>query len=243
MTGSLPDAPAATRRKAEFDLVADQYMAQHTANIAITGEAPDYFAQYKIADVAAYVEAHRQPARNILDFGCGIGNSIGHFRTFFPSSSIVCADVSARSIQIAQERFPGSERYELVEAAVPVASASQDIVFSACVFHHIPSDEHGHWLAELRRVTRPGGLLIIYEHNPLNPLTVNAVNTCPFDVNAKLIKGRKLRQQAAAAGWSHPRIRYKVFFPAVLRTLRPLEKRLEWLALGAQYRLVARCPG
>ena len=41
---------------------------------------------------------------------------------------------------------------------------------------------------ELKRVLRAGGACVIFEHNPLNPLTVQAVNTCPFDENAVLIK-------------------------------------------------------
>jgi hypothetical protein len=76
--------------------------------------------------------------------------------------------------------------------------------FSACVFHHIPHGEHWGWLRELYRVVRPGGLLSVFEHNPLNPLTLHAVNTCPFDLNARLIQAGQLARQCRAAGWSSP---------------------------------------
>jgi hypothetical protein len=108
------------------------------------------------------------------------------------------------------------------------------------VFHHIPHEEHVTWLKELHRITRAGGLIAIFEHNPLNPLTVHAVNTCPFDENAKLIFARSLAKRLSAAGWASPRIQYNLFFPRGLAGLRPLEAGLGWLPLGAQYVAFAR---
>ncbi|ROZ76642.1 class I SAM-dependent methyltransferase [Ramlibacter sp. WS9] len=229
--------------QAEFDLLADEYHELHRANIAITGEGPEYFSEYKVADLADFVRGSGAPAARILDFGSGIGNSVPFFRKYFGESILNCADVSSRSIAVARSRFPGSERYlQVEEGSIPLRDQSNDLVFSACVFHHIPHEEHDHWLAELRRLTRPGGLLAIYEHNPLNPLTVHAVRTCPLDVNACLVGARALRQRALRAGWRHVRIDYKVFFPSMLKVLRPLEPRLGWLGLGAQYRLIATAP-
>ncbi|MBZ5761967.1 class I SAM-dependent methyltransferase [Rhizobium sp. VS19-DR104.2] len=228
------------RMQAEFDLLADEYRNVHEVNIAITGEAPEYFSEYKIADLAGWLKLMRIPTSSILDFGSGIGNSLPYFRKYFPDSAINCADVSSRSIEIAQTRFPGDENYLLIDRTIPLPTSSQDVVFSACVFHHIPHEEHSHWLTELRRVTKPGGVLAIYEHNPLNPLTLRAVNTCPLDVNAHLIRGGVMRGRARKSGWSSAQVAYKVFFPAALGKLRPLEQHLEWLGLGAQYRMLAR---
>lgn len=225
---------------AEFDLLARDYDAQHRANIGITGEDPAYFAEYKVADLAMAVGSRVPGARRILDFGSGIGNSIPFFRRHFPNCELTCADASERSMEIASARYPGAERQLLVTREIPLPSRSQDIVFSACVFHHIPHVEHLHWLSELRRVTRAGGILAIYEHNPLNPLTVHAVRTCPLDVNAQLVHAATLRRCGLAAGWQAADISFKVFFPAPLKFMRPLERCLGWLPLGAQYRLCAR---
>jgi len=226
--------------KAEFDLLADEYRGQHKENVAITGESPEFFSEYKIADLAEILNNVNLPSSKILDFGSGIGNSLPYFRKYFPDSEICCADVSSRSIEIAQSRFPGKESYILIKNTIPLPSDSQDVVFSACVFHHIPHEEHSYWLNELRRITKPGGVLVIYEHNPLNPLTVHAVNNCPLDVNAKLIFGRSMRQRAMCAGWEDGRVDYKLFFPALLSSFRPIERYLQWLCLGAQYRMVTR---
>lgn len=226
--------------QAEFDLLADEYEAQHKVNIAISGEGPEYFAEYKIADLAASVRVRKLVGGHILDFGCGIGNSIPYFRKYFAESMVTCTDVSARSLQVAQTRFPGSETFVLSGNNIPLPDASQEIVFSACVFHHIPHEAHRYWLTELLRVTRPGGVLVIYEHNPLNPLTVRAVNTCPFDVNARLIRAKEMRRRALDAGWNKARVDYQIFFPAALKAFRRTEPYLSRLAFGAQYRLLAR---
>jgi SAM-dependent methyltransferase len=230
----------ANRLKAEFDLLADEYRTVHTANVAITGESPEYFSEYKIADLAMYLSKRNLATSTLLDFGSGIGNSIPYFRKYFPNCKTTCADVSGRSIEIAQSRFPGAESYVQIDNQIPLEDDSQDVVFSACVFHHIAHEQHQHWLTELRRVTKPGGVLVIYEHNPLNPLTIRAVNTCPLDVNAHLIRATTMQKRASVASWKSVDIAYKLFFPAIFAKLRPLEARLEWLAVGAQYRIVAR---
>jgi SAM-dependent methyltransferase len=243
MTQDIPTRLRSDEKvRAEFDMLADEYHEQHKANITITGEGPEYFAEYKIADLARLTARDAVRTDSILDFGSGIGNSLPYLRKYFANSRLSCGDVSARSIEIAKTRFPGPEDYALIEGTIPLPDHSQDIVFSACVFHHIPHAEHLHWLAELRRVTRPGGLLAIYEHNPMNPLTVRAVNTCPLDVNARLIRSGTMRQRALQSGWTRAEVQYKLFFPSVIKGLRPLEKHLEWCGLGAQYLMAARAP-
>jgi SAM-dependent methyltransferase len=225
----------------EFDRFADEYYDQHRANVAVTGEKPEYFAEYKIKKLRQVVDRSNIVVSRICDFGSGIGNSIPFFRTYFPDASLTSSDVSARSLALSRERFPDSNDYLLIENdRIPSEPDAFDVVFSACVFHHISHDEHALWLRELHRITKPGGLIAIFEHNPLNPLTVHAVNTCPFDVNAKLIFARDMARRLRDAGWASPRIRYNLFFPRGLSLLRPIEDGLGWLPLGAQYVALAR---
>lgn len=225
---------------AEFDRFADEYHQMHQANIAITGEAPEFFARYKVRVLAETARELGLKPRSILDFGSGIGNSIPFFKEYLGDAALVCADVSERSLEVAEMRYPGmAARLPLQGSQIPAEPDQFDIAFSACVFHHIPHQEHIAWLSELRRVTRPGGILAVFEHNPLNPLTTRAVNTCPFDENAHLMRARELAKRFRAAGWAKPRIRYHVFFPRALAMLRPLELRLAWFAAGAQYSVTA----
>jgi SAM-dependent methyltransferase len=229
--------------EAEFDLVADEYESQHRQNIAITGESPEFFAAYKVYVLASFASGLLPAPARILDFGSGIGNSISFFRKYFPDASLTCADASSRSIELSRKRFPGQEHYTLITGdKIPHEDNAFDLTFSACVFHHIPHKDHRHWLTELLRVTRSGGLLVIFEHNPLNPLTVRAVNTCPFDQNAKLIRSKTLSQSMTDAGWARSEICYHLFFPRMLAALRPIEKHLSWFPVGAQYSARAHKP-
>jgi SAM-dependent methyltransferase len=225
--------------RSEFDQYADDYLTLHKASIAASGEDPEYFSAYKVAEAARLFRSVK--VDNILDFGCGIGSSMPHFRAYFPSSSLICADVSERSLEVAMSRFPNAGKSLLISAdSIDLPDASVDLIFTACTFHHIPEYEHVCWFRELRRLTRPDGNFVIFEHNPLNPLTVHAVNTCAFDINAKLIRAARLRQVMLNAGWRNAVIRYHIFFPRFLAFLRPLERYLSWLPLGAQYSITAQ---
>ena len=45
--------------QAEFDRFADEYHDQHRANVAVTGEGPEYFAEYKIRKLKQIVDRSR----------------------------------------------------------------------------------------------------------------------------------------------------------------------------------------
>ncbi len=227
--------------RSEFDQYADEYLAQHQANIAVTGESPEFFAEYKIALTRKFADAAHLAVRRAVDFGSGIGASVPWFRRYFGDAELTCLDASPRSLALSQSRFPGGgETYREVDGdALPLPDASVDLGFSACVFHHIAHDEHVGWLRELGRVIAPAGRLVIFEHNPYNPLTVRAVNSCPFDANARLISASKLAADMLEAGWKKVETRYHLFFPHALASLRPVEPALAWLPLGGQYSLVA----
>ena len=221
---------------AEFDAYVSGYERQHADSIRLSGENPDYFAQYKIRELRRLADGWGLTAPSILDFGSGMGNSLPAFRRYFPDLPTTAADVSTKSLAFARERHGAlEEQLHIVDDRLPVADDSFDICFTACVFHHIPEAEHLHWLSELRRVTRPGGHLVIFEHNPRNPLTRHAVRNCPFDVNAVLITAGEMRRRMLEVGWRDTRTDYHVFFPRALAGLRPLEAQLRWCPVGGQY--------
>ena len=225
--------------EAEFDKFADEYYASLKAGIAISGESPEYFSEYKIADIARECpdDARSQNGSiKMLDFGAGIGNSVPYVRKYFASAQLTCLDLSKRSLEVAQKRFAEQAAYVSFDgASIPFPDDHFDIAYAMCVFHHIPHADHVLLLKELHRVIKPGGSLFVFEHNPFNPLTVRVVSTCPFDENAHLIRGTELKERLLAGGFSQVKTRYRVFFPNFLRVLRPLEVALAWLPLGGQY--------
>jgi ubiquinone/menaquinone biosynthesis C-methylase UbiE len=228
---------------AEFDKFAEEYLATHKTNLAITGEAPDYFARYKVVEVARRQRALGVPApARILDFGCGIGNSAPHLREAFPKAEIIGLDVSEKSLAVAQARFPGAAEFRVYGGGhqIPLEAASFDLVFSACVFHHIEAAEHVAIFDSLRRLLKPGGRMTVFEHNPVNPVSRYIVATCPFDENAVLIPAGEFARRQRAAGFGKVQVAYTGFFPGPLKALRPLEPMMAALPLGAQYYTLAR---
>lgn len=221
----------------EFDRYADRYTDLHRANVHASGEEPSYFSRYKAQYMAARVgRPDTGRPLDILDFGCGVGNSIPHLRVAFPGAQLHGVDPSGESIQVAERAHAGEAAFRVnVGEALPYDDHGFDLVQVACVFHHIEPARRDHWMREIRRVLKPGGELFVFEHNVLNPLTVRAVRDCPFDEAAILLPRRELLARVRAAGFGGVRSRYIVFFPAALKFLRPLEPWLGLVPFGAQY--------
>lgn len=226
----------------EFDKFAEEYAEVHKGVLGPSGEDPEFFARYKIVDVARLIRAAGLPEdARILDFGCGVGNSVPWFREQLPQARLTAVDVSRKSLDVAAGRFPdGAEYLQFDGQTIPRDEGSFDVAFSACVFHHIEARYHVDLLRELRRILAPGGLLVIFEHNTHNPLTVKAVKDCAFDENAVLIPSKLFRARLREAGFAEVRSDYRIFFPRMLRWFRPLEAAMRWLPLGAQYYVSAR---
>jgi glycosyltransferase involved in cell wall biosynthesis len=134
----------------------------------------------------------------------------------------------------AQHRLlPPSRRLE-------AASATFDFAFSSGVFHRVVPGERLRWAKELRRVLAQGGRFCLFEHNPLNPLTVQVVRRIPFDRDAKLLRAREARTLLRQAGFAVGSLHYYFFFPRALRALRRLEPLLRRVPAGAQYFVVGQ---
>lgn len=223
----------------EFDRYARDYRRMHQNSIRASGEEPEYFAAYKIEYIARALPAEAAAAPAILDFGCGVGNSIPHIARLFPGARVHGVDVSGESVAMARDANPDA-RFDVMSSTLPLPDDSVDIALAACVYHHVPPAERAHWTAEVQRVLRPGGRFFIFEHNPLNPLTRKVVRDCPFDEDAILLPRRESVSLLEGAGFTDVDVDYIVFFPRPLGFLRPLERALTALPLGAQYAAAGR---
>jgi len=226
----------------EFDKFADKYQRTLEQSLPRSGDDVGFFTEYKVKDTASLARRLTgESAVRIMDFGAGVGASVPYFLEYFPGCELTCLDVSKRSLTIGESRFGENAAFCHFDGEkLAFADNSFDLVFSACVFHHTPPDRHVHFLNEIHRVLNPGGLAVVFEHNPLNPLTVRTVKHCPFDENAILIHANRLQQCANQAGFNKARVGYRLFFPYFLRWLRPLESWMTRLPLGAQYYVTAQ---
>jgi ubiquinone/menaquinone biosynthesis C-methylase UbiE len=226
----------------EFDKIAREYNELHAAVTGASGESIDFFAEYKVKDTVQIIEkCGFSKDLAILDFGSGIGGSIPHFIKYLPHCWLTCLDVSRNSLGIAAEKYKGKADFVHFDGwQIPFADGVFHSVFVACVFHHIPPEMHLSHLQEIFRVLKPGGIILVFEHNPYNPITVRAVNACSFDSNAILIRGASFLKMLKMSGFIKTSLHYRIFFPGALRLLRPFEKYMAWLPLGAQYYVTAQ---
>ena len=95
-------------------------------------------------------------------------------RTF---RSRCCAAAAARGPVAVQEPL-----------SLPFADDTFDAVYAFCIYHHIPDEDHVRHLSELRRVVKPGGEVMVFEHNPYNPVTARIFARAPIDRGCHMIK-------------------------------------------------------
>jgi SAM-dependent methyltransferase len=218
----------------DFDDVAGNYEDLLRKNLGAYGQDTSYYVEYKGEMMKRHAE-NKTPL-SILDFGCGVGRSIPFLQRFFPGSAIWGCDPSKESLSVAQRNNPTCSFFSLHEAPLRCF----DLILVSCVFHHVPPKGREKVLGVIKSLMSPGAELFIFEHNPYNPLTRHAVNTCPFDKDAKLITLSDMKRLIFHSGLTTLPARYTLFFPAALKPLRFLEPLLAPLPLGGQYMVHAR---
>ena len=221
--------------KAEFDAYNQTYDAAVDSALSFSGLKVDFFtrakAQYIIRLLAEQLgDVSRL---DLLDVGCGIGN----YHPFFSNKvrTVTGVDVSSECIATACKRNPWVDYRSYDGQRLPFADASFDAAFTICVMHHVPPRERPMFTRELRRVVKPGGVALIFEHNPYNFLTRRVVSSCIFDKDAILLKPRETRELLHGAGFLKVAIRYILTVPAASPTLQIVDRLFGRLPLGAQY--------
>jgi 2-polyprenyl-3-methyl-5-hydroxy-6-metoxy-1,4-benzoquinol methylase len=218
-----------------FDQYADSYQGVHGDNVRVTGETSKYFARYKASYVARRMGA--QFSGRILDYGCGVGMVSSFLMQALPNAAVDGFDLSAASIANVDSalRVQGTFTSDWNDVG-----HGYNLVLVSNVMHHVPPNERFDVMATIRDRLAPGGVLIIVEHNPLNPLTRWAVANCAFDDDAILIPTAEAKAFVSRSGLEIVRRDYIVFFPHLLSWLRGLEPYLSWCPAGAQYALMTR---
>lgn len=210
----------------KFDHYAQSYREAHRASVKLSGEAPEYFAEHKLACLE---RAGVGRGARLLDYGCGTGTLLGLAGGRF--QSLAGYDPSQESLALARQQAPAATFYT-EESAIP--EGAFDVAILSGVLHHVPPPERAGVVARVASKLAAGGRLFVFEHNPYNPLTQRAVKACPFDDDAILLPPSEVRGLLEGAALGAVRQDYVLFFPRALARLRPLEPLLRWFPLGAQ---------
>ena len=221
----------------DFDDYAQSYEDTLNAALALGGETSDYFYLYKVDCLKRHLKDLDKPYI-ALDFGSGIGTLSALIAKEFPHWIVYAYDVSRESIQRAAEKWRQADNLTFINAWPE--GVQFDVIIAANVFHHVPIHVRKSTLKSLRYLLKPDGQIVIFEHNPWNPLTRLVVRNCEFDRDAELISLTHFGKVAIGSGLGICHRQYIVFFPSLLKILRPLERLLGWLPLGAQYMLILK---
>ena len=219
---------------ADFDQYAETYGRLLDQSVALSGETSRYFADYKARAIAAA----RAPSKcqKILDFGCGVGLLSAALKTFLPDVTLHGYDVSPESLAKIDSALLQSGRFT---AELTSLDRDYDAIIMASVLHHVPVNRRTDIMIELANRLADDGKLIVFEHNPLNPVTRWVVRQCPFDRDAILLRPGEVIVGLRDAGLRYHQCDYIVFFPKLFSSCRPLERFLGWCPLGAQYVITA----
>ncbi len=232
MPRAMDSNPAST-----FDAFVESYEEACGRGLALSGESRDYFAQQRVR-YSARLCAGMKP-RRILDFGCGLGHTTPYLAEAFPGARVIGIDTSAGAIDAARKRY-GSARIEFISAGETLDPGSIDLVYTNGTFHHIEPADRPPVVNSIARWLAPDGAFVFWENNPWNPGARMVMRRIPFDRDAKMLSYREATALLAGSGLGIERVRSYFYFPSWLKALRPLERALEPLPLGAQYCVLAR---
>ncbi|MGN7715304.1 class I SAM-dependent methyltransferase [Hyphomicrobiales bacterium] len=131
-----------------------------------TGErfVPDIDGVIRLEHLHRYAFARDLTAgRDVLDIACGEG--YGSAMISENANSVIGVDIAADAIAYARQTYV-RENLNFLEGSatkIPVADASVDVVVSFETIEHL--EDHEAMLAEIKRVLRPGGILVISSPN------------------------------------------------------------------------------
>lgn len=102
----------------------------------------------------------------ILDFGCSCARIISTSRRIWKDAQFFGTDIHREAIHWCWKNVPSLAQFAVNDTHPPLDYEHDffDMVIVISVFTHLPEDLQFMWLEELRRIIRPGGVLLITVH-------------------------------------------------------------------------------
>lgn len=226
----------------KFDAYAQNYDDALAQGLAISGESREFFARQRLIYLRDQLRARDYRVQRALDFGCGTGSATPYFFEILGLSELVGIDVSQASLERARHDWSDLP----VRFLTPDQWQNQgqgetfDLAFCNGVFHHIPPVQRDQAISFVANALPAGGLFSLWENNPWNPGTRYVMGRCPFDDDAQTLSPPLARKLLRAGGFQVQSSDFLFYFPGALQALRPLEKLLHKLPLGAQYQILSK---
>ena len=101
----------------------------------------------------------------VLDFGCGCGRTLRWLMESYPATHFVGADVDVDAIEWCVRNLHSGEFVNSTpEPPLPFKSGYFDVVYCFSVFTHLDERMQDLWLAEIKRILKPRGIVILTVH-------------------------------------------------------------------------------
>jgi SAM-dependent methyltransferase len=101
---------------------------------------------------------------SILDFGCGCGRVTRRWRSL-DGTAVHGSDANEGAIAWCRQNLPfASFETNGLEPPLAYPDESFDLVYALSVLTHLPEELQLAWAGELRRILKPGGLLLLSVH-------------------------------------------------------------------------------
>jgi len=226
---------------AEFDKFSSNYNAgfDNSLKSLAASNQEDYW-NIKIDVLLRYLPQDKTKSLDLLDYGCGSADFLRLLAARCPGWNLNGCDISEGMLQEAEKRLAEcSHSFNLWHdtPGTPLPENNYDLITAVCVFHHIPPDQ---WLSSSEKIykaLKPGGMFVMFEHNPWNPLTNHIVKNAEIDENAVLLSSIQSAGLLKIAGFVDLKVRHFLFFPPKYKCLSAFEKYLSAVPIGGQYSL------
>jgi SAM-dependent methyltransferase len=165
--------PRLDTEQTDFDKIAHEY----------DDSLPVHVVDHYLAKRLAYIQRHAVPGP-VLDLGCGTG--IFAERMHWAGWNVVAMDPFRGMLQQLHVRTPEIHTVQASGETLPFADGTFALTYCIAVMHHI-ADKRAvrRTLLEMARVTRLGGHVLVWDHNPRNPYWPLLMKRVPQDTGAE----------------------------------------------------------
>ena len=201
------------------------------------GRSHEYFIRVKCKELLRSLRRLNYNPQKVLDLGCGTGEVERTLYRHFDEMTGI--DLSEGIINEAKRKnIPKCKFKQANVLKLPLPNDYFDFVFSFCLLHHLPANEWEQVLKEAMRVSKKSSIILIFEHNPKNPVTRYIVSKSPIDEGITLISVARLVELYKALDIKVLARGFILFFPRFLSFLSPIEGLLHKVPYGGQYYIV-----
>lgn len=152
-------------------------------------------------------ELELEPFEDALDVGCGTGAVLELLHARYPNKHLTGLDLTPGMIDVARAKQLDNVSFVVGDAeALPFEPRSFDAVLCSNSFHHYPHPER--FFAEVARVLRPGGRLILRDYTS-NDVAVWLMNNIELPLarllghgDVRILKLSELRTLAEESGFT-----------------------------------------